>query len=111
MSLSIGAAITCHKRRLKRVKTRLKRGTDLSSWRRVGIGSIYLSQGDSLFPSKSIGSFGPLQMRCLFVSTGEDHFLESKKPMCLRPRNEIAAVTVFAKNGAAEKEKAILFQV
>ena len=38
----------------------------------------------------------------LHPSTGEDHFLlESKKPMCLRPRNEIAAVTFFAKNCAA----------
>ena len=36
-----------------------------------------------------------------FNATGEDHFLESKKPMCLRPENEIAAVTFFAKNGAA----------
>ena len=36
-----------------------------------------------------------------FNASGEDHFLESKKPMCLRPENEIAAVTFFAKNGAA----------
>ena len=35
------------------------------------------------------------------LCTEEDHFFESKKPMCLRPRNEIAAVTFFAKNCAA----------
>ena len=37
----------------------------------------------------------------LLARTGEDHLLESKKPMCLRPENEIAAVTFFAKNVAA----------
>ena len=35
------------------------------------------------------------------MNTGEDHFLESKKPMCYGPENEITAVTFFAKNGAA----------
>ena len=34
-------------------------------------------------------------------STGEDHFLESKKPMCLRPRKWDCCSDLFAKNGAA----------
>ena len=36
-----------------------------------------------------------------FNATGEDHFLESKKPMCLRPRKWDCCSDLFAKNGAA----------
>ena len=36
-----------------------------------------------------------------FNATGKDHFLESKKANVFGPENEIAAVTFFAKNGAA----------
>ena len=36
-----------------------------------------------------------------FNATGENHFLESKKLMCLRPETEIAAVTFFAKTSTA----------
>ena len=36
-----------------------------------------------------------------FNATGEDHFLESKKLMCLRPEKEIAAVNFFAKTRTA----------
>jgi len=38
-----------------------------------------------------------------FSAIGEDHFLESKKSMCLQPRNKIAAI-FFAKNGAASSK-------
>ena len=51
-----------------------------------------------------ISDLNPRTQMCfgrLLARTGEDHLLESKKPMCLRPENEIAAVTFFAKNVAA----------
>ena len=42
--------------------------------------------------------------------TGEGHFLESKKPMCLRSENEVAAVT-FLRKMVQLYQKAILLQV
>ena len=43
-----------------------------------------------------------------FNATGENHFWESKKLMCLRPENEIAAVTFFAKTSTALTNRSAL---
>ena len=40
-----------------------------------------------------------------FNATGEDHFLESKKLMCLRPENEIPSLTFFAKTSTAKTNR------
>ena len=43
-----------------------------------------------------------------FNATGEDDFLESKKPSVYGPENEIAAVTFFATNSTALTKKQCL---
>ena len=63
-------------------------------------GTLRPARNTKLLHSASKSKLGFVQAAS-FNATGKDHFLESKKPMCLRPENEIAAVTFLAKNGAA----------
>ena len=64
-------------------------------------GTLRPARNTKLFTLRELNQSWFCSSSKLSNATGEDHFLESKKPMCFGPENEVAAVPFFAKNGAA----------